>query len=748
MKKSPKLRLLLVILQLVSWAYCSFDWHTPSYTCASTHTPRADPWVKLYIPNLPSQYSMKVEANIVQKNWTTEVEEHYDAHKSRASLSLTFNGSTTVSIFDYTIGEKYNIYPNGTCQTDVPTFDVYGYTKMGKLSHPALATVYEVFHFGTGFNQTYIGKEVVRGIPVDHWTSCQEWPDVGAKFQLDYYFSDPDYTMAGGVTQVPVRAVLNGSANNLNADMKKLTGTHHFTHIYDFTSFRAGPVLNEDVFRIPPGVVCRGKVNSKAMPSLPPEFEVSMEVIIPDSSLPPRQQFLRFDYEHELIETWSRMLVPEGFDFRTFRSGATTPTPKSLEPNKLTLLTISTVEDYRNEIVYVLNKGTMSCSIHAMTDGLYETTMAHGPSLFQVVIGTNEFVYQGQTNIRDMLVDVWAMESDGISQEVYFSAEDSEEETVDFSERVLKRSAQPSFTPTLVGMLLKNRTAVNNGKLSPFFKEIFATSNDSMTWSGLSDDAQANVPTDKAKQATGDQTAWGLQLERSLNQRISEKLVHFFHFSPAYTVSTQFQISSCYSDEETATVTFLVNASYSVVEKSYYLFKNALRSALARESKLSILQISNLYTVPMKNNSYATYYVPQISLTLLGRPPVKNSKQVPLMLAKDMLHEAVKNGIAFYVSYSTAPTWFDVDRNTFSLRSSNDTLDPETFFSSYGNDKPFKDSGNTSENGSATLYTPGAVAGIAFGMLVLGAALCLTVVYLLYRRRHPGQSFIPYRLTN
>lgn len=56
-----------------------------------------------------------------------------------------------------------------------------------------------------------MGEEVVRGIMCDRWQSCIYNEQGGDTFLLDYYFSKPGYKMANGASQVPVRAVLNGS---------------------------------------------------------------------------------------------------------------------------------------------------------------------------------------------------------------------------------------------------------------------------------------------------------------------------------------------------------------------------------------------------------------------------------------------------------------------------------------------------------------------------------------------------------
>lgn len=35
----------------------------------------------------------------------------------------------------------------------------------------------------------YVGREIYRGIPVDHYRSCQDWYELSANFLIDFYFS-------------------------------------------------------------------------------------------------------------------------------------------------------------------------------------------------------------------------------------------------------------------------------------------------------------------------------------------------------------------------------------------------------------------------------------------------------------------------------------------------------------------------------------------------------------------------------
>ena len=35
----------------------------------------------------------------------------------------------------------------------------------------------------------FVGKEIMRGIPVNHYRSCQNWDEFNANVLIDFYFS-------------------------------------------------------------------------------------------------------------------------------------------------------------------------------------------------------------------------------------------------------------------------------------------------------------------------------------------------------------------------------------------------------------------------------------------------------------------------------------------------------------------------------------------------------------------------------
>ena len=43
-------------------------------------------------------------------------------------------------------------------------------------------------HFNNGYPHVKLDQTTWRGIPVNHFQSCQDWPELNATYTIDYYF--------------------------------------------------------------------------------------------------------------------------------------------------------------------------------------------------------------------------------------------------------------------------------------------------------------------------------------------------------------------------------------------------------------------------------------------------------------------------------------------------------------------------------------------------------------------------------
>lgn len=230
------------------------------------------------LPNLPTQFSAVIEANLRQENGTTNVREYFDEVGNRGRFEITRYGSKTVGIFDYDDGEIFRISDGDTCEvnliadpstrsffTETPIFgfqeSVNGSVHIG--------TVRDFFQLRD--NATWLGVEVVRGIPCNRWQTCTVLEN--NSYTLDYYFATENWDFALGNGATPVQVILNalivrkGVAESLN-------------HIYSFVSFDTGPrSVPDEAFTVPFGLICSGRIPGLPIPSLPEYFSATIEAV-------------------------------------------------------------------------------------------------------------------------------------------------------------------------------------------------------------------------------------------------------------------------------------------------------------------------------------------------------------------------------------------------------------------------------------------------------------------------------------
>lgn len=88
--------------------------------------------------------------------------------------------------------------------------NVFGFHYEGKQVH--INSTADFLKFGKQFNETYLGQDEVRGIPVDHWVTNIPHDD-GTSIDLHHYFTIKGYHSATNGTQVLVRATINGTSS-------------------------------------------------------------------------------------------------------------------------------------------------------------------------------------------------------------------------------------------------------------------------------------------------------------------------------------------------------------------------------------------------------------------------------------------------------------------------------------------------------------------------------------------------------
>lgn len=383
------------------------------------------------LPSLPDQFVTNIEANIVQKNLTREYREYYDYPNNRGARE-SYNRSTgewTITLFDFNAEEYRVIHENNTC----------GYGKLGNSTHflymanssqTHLKTVKDLLQFGIGKGEVFVdGDKMIRGIPVNHWTSCFKHQSVNGTYTLDYYFTKGSgYMIDGDEIQVPVRAVLNGTGKQRYLNGTVSEEVHSYYHIYEFTDFKPGPIKHGHVFEVPVGVVCnQGSINSnKTAPVLSDHFSAGLETIVTmdgnESDHHTAQLYMDSASMVYRLDT-ERVMGPPG-SAQTFGNRP-----------------LTYIRDFQNGLMYVLDRLEENCTVSKVPStqpgpgpmgpggpgqgpggpgqGPVEAPPTEFVDFFRNI---SQYLYQGQKIWRGMDVETWGYvnTSTGETVEVIF----------------------------------------------------------------------------------------------------------------------------------------------------------------------------------------------------------------------------------------------------------------------------------------------------------------------------------------
>ena len=230
------------------------------------------------LPNITNQFTTRVEANIENRGYTVTLVEYYDEPNNRGRLDFSRSGRRTLTlIYTYTDNQWFSINgsvctahllsPNVTFQAFPVTFDSQG--------NAHIRGVADILRFGRQYNETYVGREIVRGITADHWRSCMTTRR-GGNMSLDWYFAAANWTTTSDGT--PVRLVIEGVDPDRNSASNGSVGSHYFKHSYEFVFFTPGQADNE-LFQIPHGLFCDGSQVAKNLPPVPNQFFARLQAI-------------------------------------------------------------------------------------------------------------------------------------------------------------------------------------------------------------------------------------------------------------------------------------------------------------------------------------------------------------------------------------------------------------------------------------------------------------------------------------
>ena len=68
---------------------------------------------------------------------------------------------------------------------------------------------------------------------------------------------------------LPVQVIVNGTRPDNTSNPSSLI--HRVYNVYSFINFQPGP-SDDDLFRVPPGLPCQGRISDKKIPPLPEDY--------------------------------------------------------------------------------------------------------------------------------------------------------------------------------------------------------------------------------------------------------------------------------------------------------------------------------------------------------------------------------------------------------------------------------------------------------------------------------------------
>lgn len=638
------------------------------------------------LPELPDQFETRIEANIVQKNYSMELTEYYDYTNNMGATIFHRRDKEYRSIMTFQNLERKLIFRNNTCLvmnlTDSKV-NIFNFTVDATGGH--VKGVKDILYFGKQFGETYIGgDEIVRGIAVDHWQSCLKWGDLNGSFLLDYYFSKESFNTTSGAKQVPIRAIVNGTGVGLRHSNGSL---HQFYHIYEFFSFQPGPIRDTSVFQVPAGVFCNGSVANKPMPKLPDQFTTGVEMTHNRENMgvdETTEQFF-FDFPSKLLRNDISRPMSRG-DYMRYGN----------KP-------LTFIYDFNSSLLYAIDKWEKNCSVRGLNvtldqqDMELNMTMKRANGLFNFM--EREFVYQGKKKWRGVPAESWATFKNSTShlQEIFFVDSSS---VMEFPPNIPPRSGGQGQPPNTGG----RRPPTNTGGNRP------PTNTGGDRPSGLSSPPQ--VP----------QVIIGILNRFSNQNENSTTRLHFFGFEPGHLEANAFDVSACYETGHHYTYMSLrTEGNYQRdVSVNHGVFYAAVRAAIARGAGVSSTRVASLIVEDYNSGSEIKVY-----FKLLDRLKVKGvTYGRRLDSAKSSLRKAVDAGLNFDVQFPT------IERN---------------FATKNGSLTEVSSSAMTVGQSDIGRYSPGSMAGLGIGMLIVGAILGLLGAYVIYKRI---DTSVPYKVTD
>ncbi|XP_046549636.1 uncharacterized protein LOC124259539 [Haliotis rubra] len=387
--RCPSLYVAMVITMAIAPVLGQHGWDTT--VCTQLTVDQNDATHKR--PNLPKQFSVRVEANILDKNYTTDIREWYDEVNNKGAIDQFEQGVEAIAIYDYDLNELIVVIPMPDSSfhctvTDLaqdPNRFIFG-AKTYANGTDRIYTAAGALRFGGSTPEKYIGIQTVRGVLTDTWQSCVYWADMDATMTVLWHFSRVDWQTSQDTPQVPVRCHVTGKIWNG-------TVSRNFEHIYEFAEYRNSLDGETERFETPQGAYCHGMKTRTKPPTPSNTFSFGAEVQVPEA--------FQISYMTEYFDHDNKLVKLEY-------------TPSNLEGPGADKHRTTEIHDFNTGISYIRDEINNNCSVGLIASSGFDAETS-GPtsvrmrssSEFFFTNKTDFIAYEGLRTMRGIECDVW-----------------------------------------------------------------------------------------------------------------------------------------------------------------------------------------------------------------------------------------------------------------------------------------------------------------------------------------------------
>lgn len=362
------------------------------------------------LPLLPNLFQTRIEATFMESNRTVDMFIAYDNVDKLAELVEFRDGVSVRRYFRYVTNEVITLRGN-RCEASKITdmkdnwFFSVAITPTGLNMQPPNM----VLHFNNGFPHIKVEQTTRRSIPVNHFRSCQSWPELAAVFQIDYYIRVPSFEPGivydPAFKEVPILAEIEGHIQ-MNTSQPL-----YFKHQYSFFDFHPHIERNPLLYSIPEGVYCKDQMLFPSMPKVPPSFSFVEESVYPE---------LRFGVTTRLH--YSSELKATRVDL------ANAPQLTNIDVNN----PVNIIHDFNNGVGYVIDDVRGDCTLYSIGNSPVDidatSFVSSAGSLLrlkepnEIFYLDDTYVYAGQRVRRGIVCDVYASKRTDIKLPPAFNA--------------------------------------------------------------------------------------------------------------------------------------------------------------------------------------------------------------------------------------------------------------------------------------------------------------------------------------